>query len=81
MGEATDQTQTWTHPDGRKIRGSMIQTMVDDDKLMIFRERVIIFSQAGVVPPDAIDDLIEQAKALDMDKVREEVSGGEASAS
>lgn len=30
---------TWTHPDGRKIRGSMIQTMVDDDKLMIFRER------------------------------------------
>ena len=49
--------------------------------LMIFRERVIIFSQAGVVPANAIDDLIAQAKSLDMDKVREEVSGGEASAS
>jgi hypothetical protein len=30
---------TWTHPDGRNIRGSMIQAFVNDDKLMIFRER------------------------------------------
>lgn len=30
---------TWTHPDGRKIKGSMIETFVNDDKLMIFRER------------------------------------------
>jgi hypothetical protein len=30
---------SWTHPDGRKVTGSMIQTFVDNDKLMIFRDR------------------------------------------
>ncbi len=42
--------------------------------LMIFREQVIIFSQAGMVPGNALDDLITQAKELDMKKVHEEIS-------
>ena len=46
--------------------------------LMIFRERVIVFTQAGVIPASAIDDLITQAQQLDMAKVRAEVYGGNA---
>jgi len=38
--------------------------------LMIFREGVLIFSQPGALPPSALDDLIDQARALDMEEVR-----------
>jgi len=38
--------------------------------LMIFREGVLIFSQPGALPPAALDDLIGQARALDMEEVR-----------
>ncbi len=41
--------------------------------LMIFREKVIVFSQAGVLPGSALDDLLQQAASLDMQKVHEEV--------
>jgi thioredoxin len=42
--------------------------------LMIFREKVIIFSQAGALPASALDDLIHRAKALDMKEVHREVA-------
>jgi thioredoxin 1 len=42
--------------------------------LMIIREGVIIFSQPGVLPAAALEDLISQARALDMDEVREKVA-------
>ncbi|MES2564041.1 MAG: thioredoxin [Pseudomonadota bacterium] len=42
--------------------------------IMVFRDRVVLFSQAGALPPDALDDVIAQAKALDMDRVREEIA-------
>lgn len=45
--------------------------------LMVFRDRVVLFSQAGALPPDALEDVIAQAKALDMDKVREEIAAQE----
>lgn len=38
--------------------------------LMILRDGVLLGVQAGVVPAAALDDLIEQARALDMDAVR-----------
>lgn len=37
--------------------------------LMIFREKVIIFSQPGMLPASALEDVITQAKALDMAEV------------
>jgi len=43
--------------------------------LMILREQVIIFSQPGALPGDALEDLISQAVALDMDEVRQEIAG------
>ena len=41
--------------------------------LMIFRDGIGVFSQAGALPRPALDDLIEQVKALDMDAVRAEI--------
>ncbi|NJO18154.1 MAG: thioredoxin [Thioploca sp.] len=42
--------------------------------LMIFREQIIIFSQAGSLPASALEEVINKALDLDMDMVREEIS-------
>jgi thioredoxin 1 len=42
--------------------------------LMILRDKVLIFSQAGALPEAALEDLIRQIRALDMDKVRAEIA-------
>jgi thioredoxin 1 len=42
--------------------------------LMIFRDGIQIFSQPGALPGHALDDLIGQVKALDMDEVRAEIA-------
>lgn len=41
--------------------------------LMVFREKILLFSQAGALPPSALDDLLTQVKALDMVAVHAEV--------
>ena len=41
--------------------------------LMIFRDGVLLFNQAGALPAAALEDLIGQAEGLDMDEVRAEV--------
>ncbi|HRO60575.1 MAG TPA: thioredoxin [Burkholderiaceae bacterium] len=38
--------------------------------LMIFRERVIVFQQAGALPKGALADLIAQVRGLDMAEVK-----------
>jgi thioredoxin 1 len=43
--------------------------------LMVFREKVILFQQAGALPGNALEQVITQAKSLDMAKVHQEVSG------
>jgi thioredoxin 1 len=42
--------------------------------LMVFRDGILLFEQAGSLPAAALEDLIRQVRALDMDKVREEVA-------
>jgi thioredoxin len=42
--------------------------------LMVFREQVILFNQAGALPGNALEQVITQAKALDMAKVHEELA-------
>lgn len=37
--------------------------------LMILREHVVVYSESGTLPASALEDLIEQAKALDMQEV------------
>jgi thioredoxin 1 len=42
--------------------------------LMILRDRVLLFSQAGALPEAGLQDLIRQVRALDMDTVRAEIA-------
>ena len=42
--------------------------------LMVFRERVILFSQPGSLPASALEQVITQAKGLDMAQVHREVA-------
>ena len=42
--------------------------------LMVFREKVILFQQAGALPGSALEQVITQAKTIDMAKVHEEVN-------
>ena len=46
--------------------------------LMIFKEKVAVFSQPGALPEAALQDLVGQAKALDMDEVRAQIAEAEA---
>lgn len=41
--------------------------------LMIFRDQIIIFSQAGALPEGAFRELIQKASELDMDEVRKQI--------
>src|ERR1700757_754545 len=42
--------------------------------LMIFRENIIVFAQAGALSASALDQVLAAAKDLDMDAVRREVA-------
>lgn len=42
--------------------------------LMIFRDQIIIYSEAGSLPASAFGQLVDQAMALDMDTVRAEIA-------
>ena len=42
--------------------------------LMAFRDGVLLYREAGALPAAALDDLVSQIKALDMDAVRAEIA-------
>ena len=42
--------------------------------LMAVRDKVVVFSQPGVLPEDALEDLITQVKELDMDDVHKQLA-------
>jgi thioredoxin 1 len=48
--------------------------------LMIVRDRVAVFAQPGALPQAALDDVIGQARKLDMDEVRKAVAEQQANA-
>ena len=41
--------------------------------LMVFRDQVIVFSQPGALPQGALEQVVDKAKALDMDEVRRQM--------
>ena len=45
--------------------------------LMVFREKVVLFQQAGALPASALEQVLTQAKALDMAKVHQEIASRE----
>jgi thioredoxin 1 len=42
--------------------------------LAIIRDRVVIYARPGAIPEQALQALIEQARQLDMDQVREQLT-------
>lgn len=46
--------------------------------LMIFREQVVLFSEAGMLPATGLEQVIEQVKELDMEKVKAEIDAAQA---
>ena len=41
--------------------------------LMLYRDGVLLFRESGALPPAKLEELVTQAKGLDMEKVREEI--------
>ncbi len=41
--------------------------------LMIFRDQILLYSQAGALPPAQLENIIDKTKALDMDQVRSDI--------
>lgn len=42
--------------------------------LMIFRDGIQLFAQPGALPKSALDDLLTQVRALDMDEIRAQIA-------
>jgi thioredoxin len=42
--------------------------------LMVVRDGVVLYAQPGALPEAALDELIDQARAIDMDQVRRELA-------
>jgi thioredoxin 1 len=45
--------------------------------LMVFRDNILLFNEAGALPAAGFEKLIEQVRGLDMDEVRREVAARE----
>ena len=41
--------------------------------LMVFRDQIIVFSQPGALPQNALEQVVARAKSLDMNEVRAEI--------
>ncbi|MBK7156278.1 MAG: thiol reductase thioredoxin [Sandaracinaceae bacterium] len=42
--------------------------------LMIFRDRVLVFRESGVLPESALTELVQKVRELDMDAVRRDIA-------
>jgi thioredoxin 1 len=42
--------------------------------LMVFRENVVLFSEAGALPPEVFTNLIDQVKQVDMEDVHRQIA-------
>jgi len=42
--------------------------------LMVFRDGILLFRQAGALPPPVLENLIEKVRELDMDDVRKQIA-------
>jgi thioredoxin 1 len=58
--------------DQRQLAGELqIQSI---PTLMVFRDNILLYREAGALPPAAFDDLIAQVQKLDMDEIRKEIA-------
>jgi thioredoxin 1 len=56
--------------------GSMFQIR-SIPTLMVFKDQIVVFSQAGALPASGLADLIKNAEELDMNMVREQIAAKE----
>ncbi len=42
--------------------------------LMVFRDQIIVFSQPGALPQNALEQVVAKAKELDMEEVRQKIN-------
>ncbi len=42
--------------------------------LMVIRDNIVLFSQAGALPKNALEEIIEKSRAIDMQQVHEEIA-------
>ncbi|MEI5525493.1 thioredoxin family protein [Streptomyces brasiliscabiei] len=49
--------------------------------LMAVRDRTVLYSQPGALPPQALEGLVRKIRAVDMDAVRRKAAAGSAEAS
>lgn len=49
--------------------------------LMAFRDGILVFNQAGALPPQSLEQVVQAVKSLDMDLVRAQVAENEAARS
>lgn len=48
--------------------------------LMVFRDQIVLYAEAGALPAGALDQLIEQVRSVDMDAVRADIAAQQANA-
>ncbi|HVN31758.1 MAG TPA: thioredoxin [Thermoanaerobaculaceae bacterium] len=48
--------------------------------LMVFREKILLYAQPGMLPAEALEELVGKVKALDMTEVHAEVAKQQATA-
>jgi thioredoxin 1 len=46
--------------------------------LMVFREKVILYAEAGALPPALLDEVIAKTRSVDMAEVHREIAAGQA---
>ena len=63
--------------DAEQQLGAMLQIQ-SIPTLMAFREGIAVFRHSGAIPEQALDDLVDQIKGLDMDEVRKAVEEAQA---
>ncbi|WP_067779644.1 thioredoxin [Actinomyces vulturis] len=56
----------------QQLAGALAITSIPT--LMVFRDGVLVFREAGALPAPALENLIEQVEGLNMDEVRAEMA-------
>ena len=45
---------------------------------MVFRDGILVYREAGAMPPSALDELLKRVAAIDMDDVRRKLAAADA---
>ena len=70
--ETVEAGRSFGATDWQILRG--IQLPLAIPTIMAFRDGIMVFRQSAALPPAALEDVIEQVRALDMDDVRRQIA-------